>query len=228
MDKVLKKYRLLDTGGGNIEGLNAELRSKYSIDLSASVEEMESIVSLAAAQEPAANAFASTPQIPHLNMQHALLQLPQTEPKCESARGSQQAYQPQDSAASPSTTPATSRPEDFAGYAGFHVEMKEEGRRHNDYLAQGYAVSAPHSGRTRSLDPAMEYSTRMQYWAGEAGTHIKTHNTHNTQYTHLAGTHIQTHRAGTHMKPHNSQLVSAEQSLAKIEQVSLMSHVSYI
>jgi len=41
---VLNKYQLLDTGGGNkIAALNLELRAKYSIDLSATLQDLEHV-----------------------------------------------------------------------------------------------------------------------------------------------------------------------------------------
>jgi hypothetical protein len=40
---LLKKYRLLDLDGGSINELNAELRSKYTVDLTASVAEIQKV-----------------------------------------------------------------------------------------------------------------------------------------------------------------------------------------
>ena len=43
MASLLKKYRLLDHDGGSINELNAELRSKYTVDLTASVAEIQKV-----------------------------------------------------------------------------------------------------------------------------------------------------------------------------------------
>ena len=43
MASLLKKYRLLDRDGGSINELNAELRSKYTVDLTASVAEIQKV-----------------------------------------------------------------------------------------------------------------------------------------------------------------------------------------
>ena len=43
MASLLKKYRLLDRDGGSINELNAELRRKYTVDLTASVAEIQKV-----------------------------------------------------------------------------------------------------------------------------------------------------------------------------------------
>jgi hypothetical protein len=73
---VIQKYRLLDHDGGNINELNAQLRSKYAVDLTASVAEIQKT-----ATKPHAGAIFQPPSGTSAAQEHFASQMsPQRNP----------------------------------------------------------------------------------------------------------------------------------------------------